>query len=96
MSVSPSKLTEKSPMIARRFLKVQSQAIEIMSKNIPQDFSLIVDSIIKCRGRVIVSGMGKSEHIGRKLSATLASTGTPSCFVHAAESTPPLFNGVQP
>jgi arabinose-5-phosphate isomerase len=40
--------------------------------------------------------MGKSEHIGRKLSATLASTGTPSYFVHAAESTPPLFNGVQP
>ena len=96
MSVSPSKLTEKSPMIARRFLKVQSQAIEIMSKNIPQDFSLIVDCIIKCRGRVIVSGMGKSGHIGRKLSATLASTGTPSYFVHAAEGTPPLFNGVQP
>ena len=86
MSVRPNKLTEKSPIIARRVLKAQSQAIDIMSKNIPQDFSLIVDSIIKCRGRVIVSGMGKSGHIGRKLSATLASTGTPSYFVHAAEA----------
>jgi arabinose-5-phosphate isomerase len=86
MSVRPNKLTEKSPIIARRVLKAQSQAIEIMSKNIPQDFSLIVDCIIKCRGRVIVSGMGKSGHIGRKLSATLASTGTPSYFVHAAEA----------
>jgi len=86
MSIRPNELTEKPPIIARRVLKAQSQAIEIMSKNIPQDFSLIVDSIIKCRGRVIVSGMGKSGHIGRKLSATLASTGTPSYFVHAAEA----------
>ena len=79
-------MKQKSTTIARRVLEAQSQAIRIMSKNLPYDFPLIVDSIIKCQGRVIVSGMGKSGHIGRKLSATLASTGTPSYFVHAAEA----------
>ena len=72
--------------IAQRVLMAEASAIEIMSNNLPVDFDLAVDSIIKCSGRIIVSGIGKSGHIGQKLSATLASTGTPSYFVHAAEA----------
>jgi arabinose-5-phosphate isomerase len=48
-------------------------------------FARAVDLILACHGRVIVMGMGKSGHIGRKIAATLASTGTPAYFVHAAE-----------
>ena len=78
--------SKNSSVVARRVLKVQSQAIKTMSMNIPQDFSRCVDAIMDCDGRIIVSGMGKSGHIGRKLSATLASTGTASYFVHPAEA----------
>ncbi|MDB3929256.1 KpsF/GutQ family sugar-phosphate isomerase [Paracoccaceae bacterium] len=76
----------KSLTIARRVLKKESEALEILANNLPEDFSISVARIIKCEGRVIISGIGKSGHIGRKLSATLASTGTPSFFVHAAET----------
>ena len=79
-------MTERASEIAKYVLEAEATAIQIMSKNLPQDFILAVDSILKCRGRTIVSGIGKSGHIGRKLSATLASTGTPSYFVHAAEA----------
>ena len=72
--------------IADRVLKAQSQAIELMANNVPVDFELAFNAILKCTGRTIVSGIGKSGHVGRKLSATLASTGTPSYFVHAAEA----------
>ena len=79
-------MQEKSYLIASRVLKSQSNAIEIMSNNLPQDFELTFNAILNCKGRIIVSGIGKSGHIGRKLSATLTSTGTPSYFVHAAEA----------
>ena len=72
--------------IAQRVLKAQSKALATMSGKLPQDFSPTVEAIMKCQGRIIVSGIGKSGHIGRKFSATLASTGTPSCFVHASEA----------
>ena len=77
---------EKPSFIANRVLKAQSQAIELMATNVPVDFELAFNAILKCTGRTIVSGIGKSGHVGRKLSATLASTGTPSYFVHAAEA----------
>ncbi|WP_432257117.1 KpsF/GutQ family sugar-phosphate isomerase [Limimaricola sp. AA108-03] len=57
-----------------------------MADNMPEDFEDVVDIISKSDGRVIVSGVGKSGHIGRKISATLSSTGTPSYFVHATEA----------
>ena len=79
-------MEESYNVVARRVLKAEAKAIEIMSENLPLDFSLSVEAILSCNGRVIVSGMGKSGHIGRKLSATLSSTGTPSYFVHAAEA----------
>ena len=50
------------------------------------EFAAAVDLVLGLRGRVVVTGMGKSGHVGRKLAATLASTGTPACFVHAAEA----------
>ena len=77
---------EKPYFIANRVLKAQSQAIELMANNVPVDFELAFNAILKCTGRTIVSGIGKSGHVGRKLSATLTSTGTPSYFVHAAEA----------
>jgi arabinose-5-phosphate isomerase len=57
-----------------------------MADNLPPDFTAAVERILTGKGRVIVSGIGKSGHIGRKIAATLASTGTPSYFVHGAEA----------
>ena len=57
-----------------------------LANELPVDFSALVQAVLQCRGRVIVSGVGKSGHVGRKISSTLASTGTPSYFVHAAEA----------
>lgn len=71
---------------ARQVLHAEADALELLTHNIPADFDHAVRAILSARGRVIVSGIGKSGHIGRKISATLASTGTPSYFVHAAEA----------
>jgi arabinose-5-phosphate isomerase len=57
-----------------------------MASALPRDFAKVVEAILKTRGRVIVSGVGKSGHIGNKIAATLASTGTPASFVHATEA----------
>lgn len=76
------------PIIAagRRVLETEAAAITLMSEQLPEDFVPVVKLILAAKGRVIVSGIGKSGHIGRKISATLASTGTPSHFVHSAEA----------
>jgi len=71
---------------ARQVLLAEAQALDILTRHIPPDLEYAVETILTARGRVIVSGIGKSGHIGRKISATLASTGTPSHFVHAAEA----------
>ncbi|MGH6878068.1 MAG: KpsF/GutQ family sugar-phosphate isomerase [Rhizomicrobium sp.] len=73
-------------LAARRVLDCASEAIGALGKALNGDFSRAVDLILDVSGRVIVSGMGKSGHIARKLAATLASTGTPSHFVHPAEA----------
>lgn len=72
--------------VARRVLHTEIEALEYLAKHIPEDFSKAVNAILSCKGRVVVSGIGKSGHIGRKIAATLASTGTPSYFVHCAEA----------
>lgn len=79
-------MTLESKIIAKRVLEIESSAILKMSKNLPSDFSKTVKAILKISGRVIVSGVGKSGHIGNKIAATLASTGTPANFVHATEA----------
>lgn len=71
---------------AKRVLKTEADAILQMVNELPTDFAGAVELILNAKGRVIISGVGKSGHIGRKISATLASTGTPSYFVHAAEA----------
>jgi len=71
---------------ARRVLRLEGEALLALSEALPEDFSAAIGLILKRKSRVIVSGMGKSGHIGRKIAATLASTGTPSFFVHPAEA----------
>ncbi len=70
---------------ARRVLEVEAQAIRDTSERLGADFERAVELVVTCKGRVVVTGMGKSGQICRKLAATFASTGTSSFFLHAAE-----------
>ena len=76
----------KDILVAQKAIDREIEALEIMKKELDENFSKVLDLIIKIKGRVIVTGMGKSGHIGRKIAATLASTGTPSFFVHPGEA----------
>src|SRR5216684_1856990 len=71
---------------ARRVLKIEAQAIQDVLARLDASFERAVDVLFACKGRVAVTGMGKSGLIGRKISATLSSTGTPSFFLHPAEA----------
>ena len=71
---------------ARRVLKIESQAINDVLARLDATFEKAVDVLFACKGRVAVTGMGKSGLVGRKISATLSSTGTPSFFLHPAEA----------
>lgn len=72
--------------LARDTLDIEVQALQAMSARLDGAFAQAVAKILDLHGRVIVMGMGKSGHVGRKLAATLASTGTPAFFVHPAEA----------
>ena len=71
---------------AHRVLDMAGEAIAALGQSLNGDFSRAIDAILAIKGRVIVSGMGKSGHIARKIAATLASTGTPAYFVHPGEA----------
>lgn len=71
---------------ARRVLTIEAQSLETLKERIDENFLKAVEIISKSKGRVVVTGMGKSGLIGRKIAATLASTGTPSFFMHPAEA----------
>ncbi|MDX2144793.1 MAG: KpsF/GutQ family sugar-phosphate isomerase [Rhodospirillaceae bacterium] len=71
---------------ARRVFTTAVEGIQAMDKSLGSDFKACVELFLGIKGRVIVSGMGKSGHVGHKIAATLASTGTPAFFVHAAEA----------
>jgi len=71
---------------AKKVLQTEADALETLKNDLPNDFSDLVKIILNLNGRVIVSGVGKSGHIGNKIAATLASTGTPAYFVHATEA----------
>lgn len=73
--------------LAKEVLQIEADSILDMKDRIDADFEKAIDILCSCKGRVIVTGMGKSGHIGRKIAATLSSTGTPSYFLHPAEST---------
>ena len=72
--------------IARQVIQVESEAVALMSDRINQKFESAVQAIFDCSGRLIVSGMGKSGLISQKIASTMASTGTPSYFVHPGEA----------
>ena len=72
--------------VANRVLALEAKALSVLSDTLGADFDNAVDVILSCKGRVVVSGMGKSGHIGAKIASTLASTGTQSVFVHPAEA----------
>ncbi|WP_114964776.1 KpsF/GutQ family sugar-phosphate isomerase [Alkalilacustris brevis] len=70
----------------RRVLEAEGAALMTLAQQMPADFPAAVQAILEIGGRVIVSGIGKSGHVGHKIAATLASTGTPAHFVHATEA----------
>lgn len=72
--------------LARRVLRIEADAVASLTGRIDGGFLAALGLILNCRGRVIVSGIGKSGHIARKIAATFASTGTPAYFVHPAEA----------
>lgn len=71
---------------ARRVIRIEADALNQLEASLDDSFTRAVELLIGAKGRVIVSGMGKSGHIARKIAATLASTGTPAHFVHPAEA----------
>ncbi|MBN9678427.1 KpsF/GutQ family sugar-phosphate isomerase [Salipiger bermudensis] len=83
---SDTTVLDASLAAARRVLRTEADAVAYMADNLPADFAPAIDKILETEGRVIVCGIGKSGHIGRKIAATLASTGTTSFFVHASEA----------
>ncbi|KAB8050555.1 KpsF/GutQ family sugar-phosphate isomerase [Janthinobacterium rivuli] len=80
--------TERAVALARTTLQIESDAINALHARLATDDSVgrAVAMLLQCKGRVVVSGIGKSGHIARKIAATLASTGTPALFVHPAEA----------
>lgn len=72
--------------IALETISVEQHAIDVLVNQIDERFDQACEIILQCQGRVVVTGMGKSGHIGRKMAATFASTGTPSFFMHPGEA----------
>ena len=72
--------------VALETLRIEEQALEILATQIDERFDRACEIILQCKGRLVVTGMGKSGHIGRKMAATFASTGTPSFFMHPGEA----------
>lgn len=67
-------------------LRIEAESITHLIEHVDDEFERVVQCILDCRARVIITGMGKSGHVGRKIAASLASTGTPSFFMHPAEA----------
>ncbi len=86
MSVHPPIDPTRARQLARETLQIEAEAVAALADRVDARFADAVNALIAVRGRVVVMGMGKSGHIGRKIAATLASTGTPAMFVHPAEA----------
>lgn len=86
MTSTPIHFSDPALRLAERTLRIESEAVLALIDRLDAAFPHAVNLILASTGRVIVSGMGKSGHIGRKIAATLASTGTPAFFVHPAEA----------
>jgi arabinose-5-phosphate isomerase len=72
--------------LARKVLSIEAEAVSALASRLDHSFVDAIGLILSCKGRVVVSGIGKSGHIARKIASTMASTGTPAFFVHAAEA----------
>lgn len=83
MMMNTSRINE----LAKEVLDIEANSILRLKNSIDHNFDNAIELLYNCKGRVIITGMGKSGHIGRKIAATLSSTGTPSYFLHPAEST---------
>ena len=86
MSLPPAFTPQRALALARETLDIEARAVMAVGDRLGATFVQAVLMLLACKGRVVVMGMGKSGHIGRKISATLASTGTPAMFVHPAEA----------
>ena len=85
-AAAPAFDAERALSLAARTLDIEAAALGGVKSRLGTDFTRAVGLVLGCRGRVVVMGMGKSGHVGRKIAATLASTGTPAMFVHPAEA----------
>src|SRR5450759_1177205 len=81
--ISPSKTALD---LAKQVLAIEAEAIQSLAARLGASFLDAVALLLNCKGRVVVSGIGKSGHIARKIASTMASTGTPAYFVHPAEA----------
>uniref|UniRef100_UPI0028981AA8 SIS domain-containing protein n=1 Tax=Stenotrophomonas sp. TaxID=69392 RepID=UPI0028981AA8 len=81
-SVDPASLVASG----RRVFEIEQQALDAVAARLGEPFQQACQAILRSRGRVVATGMGKSGHIARKIAATLASTGTPAMFVHPGEA----------
>ena len=67
-------------------MEIEAEAVAALGRRLDQQFLQAAELLLACRGRVVVSGIGKSGHVARKIASTMASTGTPAFFVHPAEA----------
>ena len=82
----PAPSAQRAIALAHETFDIEAAAVLGLKRRVGASFALAVDMVLSIHGRVVVMGMGKSGHIGRKIAATLASTGTPAMFVHPAEA----------
>ncbi len=83
-------------VLGRSVLELEAEALATLARRLDQQFARACEIILQCRGRVVVTGMGKSGHIAGKIAATLASTGTPAFFVHPGEASHGDLGMIQP
>jgi len=86
LETTPAFDAARALRMATRTFEIEAAALTALAARLDGAFARAVQAVLACRGRVVVMGMGKSGHVGRKIAATLASTGTPAMFVHPAEA----------
>lgn len=72
--------------LLKEFIKIERDSINLLLESVNDQYDEVINTLLKCEGKIVFFGIGKSGHIGKKLAATFSSTGTPSFFVHAAEA----------
>lgn len=85
-STNQALVQNKTLNLAKEILLLEAREVELLAERLDDNFTAAVACILQCKGRVVVSGMGKSGHIGGKIASTFASTGTPAFFMHPAEA----------